>query len=955
MRLKHPNMQPAAAPVRIRFDGAEIDALPGETIAAALAAADIVAVRRTRSGAPRGPYCGMGVCFDCLVTVDGRPNQRACLTKVEPGMDVRSAPDATGRSADPAVPAEDIACDVLVVGAGPAGLSAARDLALAGADVIVADERLHPGGQFFKPLAPSQVADLSVLDRQFRDGAALLQSALSAGVRILNQTTVWAAFSPTEVAAIVAGRSTLFRPTRLVLATGAYEQSIPVPGWTLPGVMSVGGLQALARSYRVAPGQRIVIAGNGPLSLQTAAELREGGANVVAVLESAARPGFGRLSTLARAAWADPALLFKGLSLAASLRDVLHWRRRVTRLWGDDRVRGVEAADLAIEADVVALGYGFASSTELARSLGCAHRFVGRGNGSMETLTDEDGRTSLPDVFAIGDGARFGGAVVAQAQGMVAAAAIARDLGLAPPPVDAARLALGRAVRFQAALWQVFEAAPLQVQVLEDDALVCRCEEVRAGGLRWLANNGHGSPGELKRLTRAGMGRCQGRYCAATVARLCSSEVGEFGMFAPRPPAKPVPIRLISVEQPEWSGHKDFVPPDMSRPVETTPLPGVTVDTLVIGGGVAGCCAAYWLAREGIETMVVERDDMNMQASGANAGSLHVQLLSFDFGRNAPAGGNRAADTLPLGPASIALWQEIQDDTDEDLEVKVSGGLMLAETEDDVAFLRAKIELEKSRGIEAELIGANELRQLEPSIGEAAIAAEWCPGEGKINPLLATYAVVARAKKMGARFRRGSDVRTIEPLNGRDGTGWKVMTSRGEIRCRRIVNAAGPWAAEVAAKIGVSLPVRGAPLQMIVTEPTRPTLGRLVAHAARHLTLKQMTSGAFMVGGGWTAGLDERQRLSRALRPSVEGNLWVASRVVPALADLHAIRIWAGMNVNIDRAPILGEVPGLPGFYNCVSSNGYTLAPVLGRLTAEMIAGRSTSLPVEPYSIRRFS
>jgi glycine/D-amino acid oxidase-like deaminating enzyme len=115
-----------------------------------------------------------------------------------------------------------------------------------------------------------------------------------------------------------------------------------------------------------------------------------------------------------------------------------------------------------------------------------------------------------------------------------------------------------------------------------------------------------------------------------------------------------------------------------------------------------------------------------------------------------------------------------------------------------------------------------------------------------------------------------------------------------------------------------------------------------------------MASGAFMIGGGWTAGLDEEQKLSRALRSSVEGNLWIASRAVPALGALHAVRIWAGMNVNIDRAPILGEVPGLPGFYNCVSSNGYTLAPVLSRLTSEMIAGRSTSLPVEAYSIKRF-
>ena len=113
----------------------------------------------------------------------------------------------------------------------------------------------------------------------------------------VNEATVWAAFSPHEVAAIVAGQSTLYRPKRLVLATGAYEQSPTIPGWTLPGVMTVGGLQTLARSYRVAPGERIVIAGNGPLCLQTAAELLDGGANVVAVLEAAPRPGLAQMAS----------------------------------------------------------------------------------------------------------------------------------------------------------------------------------------------------------------------------------------------------------------------------------------------------------------------------------------------------------------------------------------------------------------------------------------------------------------------------------------------------------------------------------------------------------------------------------------------------------------------------------------------------------------------------------
>ena len=950
MRLTHPDMRPAGPPIRARFDGREIEALAGETIAAALAAADVVAVRQARSGAPRGPFCGMGVCFDCLVTVDGRPSQRACLTRIEAGMDIRSAPTVTAPPGQAPPSTEEIACDVLVVGAGPAGLAAARDLARAGAGVIVADERLHPGGQYFKPLAGSHLAEPATLDQQFRDGAALREAAVAAGVKIIGEATVWAAFAADEVAAIVAGRSVVFRPRRLVLATGAYEQALPVPGWTLPGVMTVGGLQTLARSYRVAPGRRIVIAGNGPLCLQTAVELIEGGATVVAVLEASPRPGLAQWRDLTAAAFTAPSLVIEGSRLAARLGHLVHWGRRVTRLVGQDRVQRVEAGGLAIDADIVALGYGFAASSELARALGCDHRFVPRGMGSMETVTDNNGRTSRAEVFAIGDGARFGGAQAALAQGALAAAAIARDLGLPIAVPVAATRSLRRTARFQSALWRLFQAPPLAPADIDDAAIVCRCEEVTAGDLRKLITAGHDTPAALKRQCRVGMGRCQGRYCAATVARLANEEVGEFGLFAPRPPAKPVPTRALTFEQGEWAGNQDFATPDMARPRETEPLPPVSVDTLVIGGGVVGSCLAYWLAREGIETLVVERDDVNLQASGANAGSLHVQLLSPDFGEKAGAAGPRAADTLPLGPASIALWREIAADTGDDLEIRTKGGLMLAETEQEIAFLKAKIALEKSRGIESELIGANELRRLEPAIADVAIAAEWCPAEGKINPLRATFVVVARAKALGARFRRGSDVRSIE----RDGAGYRVVTSRGEIRARRIVNAAGPWAAAVGALLGVKMPVKGAPLQMIVTEPAPPAIERLVAHAGRHLSLKQAASGAFLVGGGWTAGFDEKQKLSRALRSSVEGNLWVASRVVPALADLHAIRIWAGLNVNIDRAPILGEVPGLPGFYNCVSASGYTLAPVLARLTAEMVAGRSTSLAVGPYALTRF-
>ena len=148
-------------------------------------------------------------------------------------------------------------------------------------------------------------------------------------------------------------------------------------------------------------------------------------------------------------------------------------------------------------------------------------------------------------------------------------------------------------------------------------------------------------------------------------------------------------------------------------------------------------------------------------------------------------------------------------------------GLMLAENQRDIDFLKGKIALEKSHGIEAELIGANELRALEPCIGEVAVAAEWCPGEGKINPLKGTYAVVAKAKAPGARFRRGSNVMAIE----RDGAHWKAGTiSRGDLR--QTPSTPRPWAAEVARLVGVEIPARGAPLQMVVTEPTAPTPAR---------------------------------------------------------------------------------------------------------------------------------
>ncbi|WP_341895770.1 FAD-dependent oxidoreductase [Ferrovibrio terrae] len=979
MRLDHPDIRRSGEIVEIVYDGQRLTALAGETVAAALASHGIIQFRHTRDGGRRGLYCGMGACFDCLVTVDGKASQRACLTKVAANQEIRSVMPA-GTAADPLLPLTppvtgtapvEQATDLLVIGAGPAGLAAAIAAAQRGAAVTVLDERPQSGGQFYKPLAPSHQAQHPI-DRQFRDGLALRDAAIRAGVAIQQEATVWGAHAADEVVAIVEGLETVYRPRQLVIAPGAYERPVPFAGWTLPGVMTTGAAQTLARAYRVSPGQHVVIAGNGPLNLQLACELVAAGVDVVAVLESAPKPAPHQWRAMLTALRTAPDLIADGLRYLNRLRRAgvpVLWSHAILAAEGDGRVAQVRYAPMApdgrlqteaavsVAADALCLGYGFVPSTEIARALGCAHHLVDRHLGYLATDTAADGSTDLPGIFVIGDGADLGGARVALARGTLAGHAAAARLGL--PAGNATEIAdakarLQRAEHFQSALWSLYQAPPVRFDQVPDAAMLCRCEEISVGRVRAEIAAGHDSLAALKRNTRLGMGRCQGRYCAASAALLLEQSTGRpravEQYLAPRLPAKPVPAGALAFEKPEWGGHQRAITPNLARPVETIRLPDQEAAILVIGGGVVGACLAYYLSQAGQDVLVVERDDTNLQASGANAGSLHVQLLSFDFGAKAEAGGGPAAATLPLGPRSVALWQQLQADCGEDFEVRITGGLMVADSDAGMDFLRAKAALERRYGIENEVIGGNELRRIAPALSDKLIGAEYAPQEGKINPLRATYAVLEKARAQGARFLRGANVTAI----GRENGHWIVETSRGRIRAGRIVNASGPWSRETGKLVGIDIPVHSAPLQMIVTEPAPPLVGHLVAHADRHLSLKQVASGGLVIGGAWTAAFAAERRFNTVTRHSIEGNLWVANHVLPQMAGLHVVRAWAAMNINIDGAPIIGPVPGLPGFFNCVTSNGYTLAPVVARITADLLLQGRSDIDPTPYLIDRF-
>ncbi len=994
-RLLGGGVRPSGAPVRIEFEGEAIPAYEGETIAAAVTAAGIRALRRTRRGEARGVYCGMGVCFECLVNVDGRGGQRACMTPVRAGMRVRGqrhgAGPAGARGA-PLAPAPDGATPVveaglLVLGAGPAGLAAAHAAAAAGADVTVLDERPEPGGQYYKQVAASHTfAPGRPPDRQLAAGLALIERVRGAGVRLIGEATVWGAFhdpaAGLEIGVLRAGRVERYRPRRLVVAAGAYERPFPVPGWTLPGVMGSGAAQTLARAYRVAPGRRALVAGHGPLNFQVACELARGGVEVAGVAETAARPGLRHAAAVWTMARSAPDLAADGLRYLAALarrRIPVFYRHALLRAEGagaveratlvriDEAGRPVAGTERGFDVDTLCLGYGFLPSTEITRLLGCRHRADGGRPGGLAVERDADGRTSIPGVYVAGDCGSIGGARLALAQGALAGLAAARGPGGAGGPggkdgpapgrtaAASARRALARAARFQRGLWKLFEAPPPADEFMPDEAVVCRCESVRAGVLRGLIREGFDEIGALKRLTRVGMGHCQGRYCGPVAARLCADATGrkmdERASFAPRFPAKPVPAAALAVEKAEWTEEGAGRAPPASPYRAAGAGAAADAEVAIVGGGILGACAAYYLAREGVDVALLERGQPNGEASGNNAGSLHVQLLAYDFGERAQAGGGPAAASLPLQRESAAMWPALAEELGRDLEIEITGGLMVAEDAAHLAGLRDKARLERRHGTEVEVLSARELRDLAPHLSDSLAGAAWCPAEGKINPMSAVPAILAGAAARGLRVFRETEVSAVEP---RAGGGFELRTNRGRFRAGRVLNAGGGWSGRIAALAGVRLPVRAHPIQLVVTEPAPPLTRGLLACAGRHLTMKQFRNGNLVLGGGWPAEADPATGRPRVLRESLEGNLWAAQRVLPALATLHVIRSWAAMNVAIDGAPILGESPGAPGLYHAVTVNGMTLGPFVGRVTADAMRTGRLDPALEYFTLARF-
>lgn len=479
-------------------------------------------------------------------------------------------PDRTASAPDRTAPA----APVVVVGAGPAGMAAARAAAGAGVRVLLVDSGPRLGGQYHRQNSlrpagePGEPGELPETVRHVPDSVVWALERLPGGHRVHLQT------GPADGP----GRRghTVDTPA-LVLATGAYDRALPFPGWDLPGVCTAGAAQALAKGQGIRVGERVLLAGTGPFLLPVAASLTGAGTRVAAVLEA----NGGLTGWLAEPAglWAGRGKLGELAGYAALLaRHRIPYRRRSTVIeaHGRDRVEAVTTARLdrdwhvlpgserRVEADAVCVGFGFTPQLELALSARCATHegFV---------TVDAAQATSVRGVFAAGELTGIGGAVLSADEGTVAGTAAARAAGARPRAPLRALRAVRSGRRFAAALQSAFPVRDGWRGWLRDDTLVCRCEEVGYGELRRAAEERDAQGVRaLKLVTRAGLGHCQGRVCGPNVGALTGlPDPGT--AFARRPLAAPLRLgELAGAAPPADAGP---VRPEPPRPEPVRPVP----------------------------------------------------------------------------------------------------------------------------------------------------------------------------------------------------------------------------------------------------------------------------------------------------------------------------------------------------------------------------------------------
>lgn len=549
------------------FDGAPVPFAPGASIGASLWAAGVREFRRTRgTGAPRALFCAVGNCFDCLVDVEvagGTRPVRSCRTPATPAAVVRSSgsvarPEAPVSAAEPAAGAV-VAVDIAVVGAGPAGLAAAAAAAGAGARALLLDAAAAPGGQIHRRSslvgapAGSRAAE-GGFEHRGRVRVVLVEGDDRRGFRLhLDRAGDLPAAPPgaPPPPGVVRARA-------VVLCAGATEVVAPFDGWTTPGVLTAGGMQALLKGDGVRAGRRVLVAGTGPLLLVVAAGLAAAGARVTLADESPA--GSRDLARVGLASGRHPATVLQAAGLLATL--IRHrvqvlpgWRVRSVGSAAPDLRVGLQrgAAQRELRVDAVGISHGLAPDVALAAQLGADLAAPEPGQWGRRVAVDLDGRTSVPGLLAAGELTGVAGAPAAHAEGVLAglaaAGAVGHDSG--PGALTAARRAVANAHDGARVLSRLWPTPAAWWAYLDDAETVCRCEEVSAGSIRAAVAAGARTARAVKGRTRVGMGLCQGRVCGPLLGqilqeRLLTGQGTAAAWLDSRPLAEPVDLARLA-------------------------------------------------------------------------------------------------------------------------------------------------------------------------------------------------------------------------------------------------------------------------------------------------------------------------------------------------------------------------------------------------------------------------
>ncbi len=332
---------------------------------------------------------------------------------------------------------------------------------------------------------------------------------------------------------------------------------------------------------------------------------------------------------------------------------------------------------------------------------------------------------------------------------------------------------------------------------------------------------------------------------------------------------------------------------------------------LLVGGGITGAATAWYAAQAGLDVILVDRSELGAAGSSANAGSLHAQIQHATYAQRGDAWAQAYAPATRFMLESIEIWRELSDLLDTDLEVALNGGILVAETEEQMRSIERKVELEHQQGLKSDLLSKADLQALAPYVSDKMVGGEICHHEGKANPLLATAAFARAALREGARIRPRTGVMSI--TQERDG--FKAVTDSGAtIACRRLVSCGGIEAGAITAMLGVPLKVGGEAIQASVTETVQPLIKHLLYFAGGALTLKQARVGSILIGGGWPSRL--RDGVPSVSRESLLSNLEIAVKVVPAVAGARLLRTWSGfVNATDSWLPLIGPIPGVEGLF----------------------------------------